>query len=183
MSQEARHFADRVFICEDRIRIYGRHRIMVIRFWPNLMAWNRTRQRKPAWKAFRPLVDLKHRTITHRNRWWEPHDRPNEDDPSAPDGQLLLRIEEGGWNGLHAFFDCIPFDVECAIWDFPSRHWHLLHLAARCPGGLDLIRSNPALAWPTKRNPAGSNSRARSTAFGTSCSSGTFSARVIFTVS
>jgi hypothetical protein len=41
----------------------------------------------------------------------------------------------------------VPWDVRKAIAPFECRQWHLLVMAARCPGALDLITSNPALAY------------------------------------
>jgi hypothetical protein len=45
-----------------------------------------------------------------------------------------------------AYFAAVPREVLQAVEPFAERQWHLMVLAARCPGALDLIRSNPALA-------------------------------------
>ncbi len=45
------------------------------------------------------------------------------------------------------FFGDVPWKIRKAVAPFEDRHWHLLVMAARCPGSLDLIMSNPALAY------------------------------------
>jgi hypothetical protein len=59
-----------------------------------------------------------------------------------------IRDREAREDELRAeFFATIPAEVRSAVQSFPTRQWHLLVLAARCEGGLELIRSNPALAF------------------------------------
>ena len=45
------------------------------------------------------------------------------------------------------YFDQIPDEVRTELLRYGSRRWHLLCLYARCPGALDLSRSNPALCY------------------------------------
>jgi hypothetical protein len=63
---------------------------------------------------------------------------------------------------LARFRKAIPEPVAYRISRFRSRHWHLLAMTARCPGAMDLIRTNPGLAaalasnwafgsWPSSR--------------------------------
>ena len=45
------------------------------------------------------------------------------------------------------YFNAIPDDVRNELLRYWNRRWHLLCLFARCPGALDLSRSNPALCY------------------------------------
>lgn len=53
---------------------------------------------------------------------------------------------------LKNHLDAIPREVQSELWRYPDRHWHLLSLFARCPGALDLSRSNPALCYMLASN-------------------------------
>jgi hypothetical protein len=48
---------------------------------------------------------------------------------------------------VRRYFSSVPWDFRKAIAPFDGRHWHLLVMAARCAGSLDLITNNPALAY------------------------------------
>jgi hypothetical protein len=48
---------------------------------------------------------------------------------------------------VRRYFSDVPWGFRRAIAPFEGRHWHLLVMAARCAGSLDLITSNPALAY------------------------------------
>lgn len=50
------------------------------------------------------------------------------------------------------YFDEIPDEVRTELLRYGSRRWHLLCLFARCPGALDLSRSNPALCYALASN-------------------------------
>ena len=50
------------------------------------------------------------------------------------------------------YFDAIPDDVRDELLRYWNRRWHLLCLFARCPGSLDLSRSNPALCYALASN-------------------------------
>ena len=47
---------------------------------------------------------------------------------------------------FETFFAAIPAEVREVVAQFPERHFSLTSFCARCPGGLDLLRSSPALA-------------------------------------
>ncbi len=53
---------------------------------------------------------------------------------------------------LAPYYDEIPDNVRNEILQYKSRRWHLLCLFARCPGALDLSRSNPALCYALASN-------------------------------
>lgn len=44
------------------------------------------------------------------------------------------------------FLESIPHEVRTLVAEFPTRHWHLLSMIARCPATLDLVREQPAMA-------------------------------------
>lgn len=44
------------------------------------------------------------------------------------------------------FYAAVPTEVREVVAPFPERHFSLVSFCARCPGGLDLLRSTPALA-------------------------------------
>lgn len=50
------------------------------------------------------------------------------------------------------YFDAIPEEVRNELLRYGSRRWHLFCLFARCPGSLDLSRSNPALCYALASN-------------------------------
>lgn len=50
------------------------------------------------------------------------------------------------------YFDAIPDYVRNELLRYWNRRWHLLCLFARCPGSLDLSRSNPALCYALASN-------------------------------
>jgi len=50
------------------------------------------------------------------------------------------------------YFDAIPEEVRNELLRYHTRRWHLLCLFARCPGTLDLSRSNPALCYALASN-------------------------------
>ena len=53
---------------------------------------------------------------------------------------------------MAAYFDLIPPEIRSELLRYRDRRWHLLNLFARCPGALDLSRSNPALAYALASN-------------------------------
>lgn len=50
------------------------------------------------------------------------------------------------------YFDEIPDEVRAELLRYGRRRWHLLCLFARCPGTLDLSRSNPAVCYALASN-------------------------------
>ena len=51
-----------------------------------------------------------------------------------------------------SYFDAIPEEVRNELLRYTNRRWHLFSLFARCPGALDLSRSNPALCYALASN-------------------------------
>jgi len=50
------------------------------------------------------------------------------------------------------YFNAIPQEVRTELMRYPNRRWHLMCLFARCPGAMDLSRSNPALCYALASN-------------------------------
>ena len=50
------------------------------------------------------------------------------------------------------YFDAMPDEVRNDLLRYSGRRWHLLSLFARCPGALDLSRSNPGLCYALASN-------------------------------
>ena len=56
-------------------------------------------------------------------------------------------------HGMQAkYFNTIPQEVRTELMRYPNRRWHLMCLFARCPGAMDLSRSNPALCYALASN-------------------------------
>lgn len=115
--------------------------------WPHPQAWRKTLQ-APWWSHVRPDIHLPAGDLSAAlARAAEPPD-PRSDPGFAsltPAQQAGIRIAA---RARVAWDASIPVHVRDAIAPFPSRHWHLLSLVARCgPAALDLVRANPALAF------------------------------------
>lgn len=129
---------------DDKYYRFTKTSVTVMAGWPRMLAWQRS-ARKPAWRMVRPDCG-----------------RPSLDAPAAcsgscaisPDGERSehCRRSEGDCLRAHdpwlRWCTLIPLEIREAVAIYPERHWHLLSLAARCgQPAVDLMNSNPALAW------------------------------------
>ena len=124
--------------------------------------------RKPQWSRLRPKIDFqegiieatrsRHRFRPDRGIWKDepsnelPEDGlqlelPDLDNPATLEMKRLREEFEKEKQLVRDYFGNVPAEVRNAIAPFQSRQWHLCAMAARCPGSLDLITSNPALAY------------------------------------
>lgn len=82
---------------------------------------------------------------------------------TLPDGQMILpgislpaewraRQAYNDNKALRAFLELIPKEIRLELARYSSRRWHLLAMFARCPGAMDLSRSNPALLYALASN-------------------------------
>ena len=115
--------------------------------WPRPQAWRKTR-RSPWWSHYRPDIRLPEGDLTSEIERISLPVEPSED----PGFEALTPAQKAGIRiAARARLDwyaSIPVEVRNAIAPFPSRHWHLLALIARCgPSALDLVRASPALAF------------------------------------
>lgn len=149
--------------------------MLVVRGWPELRAWRKTLTRP--WQPVRPelcfgnpeLLVADHTPRTQRlpRELHVPSTAAGGDErdelpegglPSLPPAWLpaQLALEADARQRLAATF---PSDIRAVLAPFATRQWHLAVLLARCPGALDLVRSNPALAfclassWCFRRQP------------------------------
>ena len=56
-------------------------------------------------------------------------------------------IERDERNAYGEFYSPIPIEVRKVTANYSDRHWHMLEFMAKCPGALELVQSNPALAF------------------------------------
>jgi len=74
-------------------------------------------------------------------------ERPLAADAGTMDASAEPEALESERQLVRDFFSNVPIDVRDAIAPFESRRWDLLLMAARCPESIDLIKTNPALAY------------------------------------
>ena len=146
----------------DKLRIFSESAVTVIAGWPRILAWKKTRS-KPQWSHFRPtiritvgglVVDVRRRRRDHvldERPWSLMH--------HGHVSQLLLfpsTVQARDYELVRAcnmLGSTIPHEVRSAVSAFSMRQWHLLALLARCgSAALDLVRSNPALAFALASN-------------------------------
>lgn len=138
---------------DGKLYCFEPRRILVASPWPNLLAWVKTPCR-----PWRPTCRFADREIMDRLF-------PREKEPEllTPEGPLAPLAEEDErinreivrrHGAFVSFFDAIPEAERLEALRFRERRWYLLNLFARCPGGLDLSNSNPALAMALACNRA-----------------------------
>ena len=144
-----------------KLYAFSSTRIIVIKGWPELAAWTKTFQ-KPQWSRFRPRLCIETGNLDavrsrHRFRPEDCSDamigcnhsatrNPSEDPEIIALNQSLDRMDEE-MQRVRNYFSPVPIEVRKVIAPFPNRQWHLMVMAARCPGALEMFTSNPALAY------------------------------------
>ena len=126
------------------------------------------KRRSHGWKATRKWADLLFSSRVfpdepYANLGVAPVEIPIEADP----GQLGLdanaakelalrawrhRVREREGKVIADFVATIPADVRSEVMRYRVRQWHVYNVLARCPGALDLSRSNPALLFALASN-------------------------------
>jgi len=141
----------------DKLLLFGWNSVTVVRIWDKPAAWRKSK-RHPAWRACRPHLDL--------NLW---HLRTCVADAEASclranteilNGQLscadnelqeawlaYIRRKNAQIQLYEGFYAQIPAAVREQVSKFAEGHFPLLSFCARCPGGLDLLHSNPAAGF------------------------------------
>jgi hypothetical protein len=142
---------------DGRLVEFRRGRVTVIRPWPPA-AWRKT-QRQPAWRGCRPDLHLNLAPLDERIA--DAVDYMAAATSGEYDAEVNVSIEDirrrvarlqyerDAWRD---FVVHIPDHILQAIKPFPERNYAILSMAARCPGVLDLIQSNPALALMAATN-------------------------------
>ena len=126
-----------------------------------MAAWTKTVHERQ-WRRVRPAIALREASVMpvrsrHRSSW---HRQDNPLTPPAEiDGEFdewMLADPKRRWfvqrsreeqRIVSEFFADIPPHVRSAVEVFQTRQWHLLAMAARCPMAVELLQSNPALAF------------------------------------
>lgn len=144
-----------------KLYAFSSTRIIVIKGWPELAAWTKTFQ-KPQWSRFRPRLCIETGNLDavrsrHRSRPGDCSDatigsnhsapRQPSNDPEMIALNLSLDRMEQEMQRVRDYFNPVPTEVRTAIAPFPNRQWHLMVMAARCPESLEMLASNPALAY------------------------------------
>lgn len=134
-----------------KLYIFRSESIEVMRAWPNPIAWKKTHS-YPRWVYFRPeytfpsgKLESKIRRLSAayeiRGQLLLPFFKPKEE---------VERIIELNWV---RWFTTVPMEIRNILSRFRDRQWYLLVLLARCgPAAMDLVRSNPALAYALASN-------------------------------
>ncbi len=134
----------------DHLYVFDRKEILVISGGPIPQAWRKTAER--GWCAARPSIP--HYTVhlslpeAEESPLWH-----LQDGLYAKGGQYLFPFMEQvrdacyGHRAWVAWLRGLDYASRRAVEPFWERQWHLLMLAMRCPGAMDLMRSCPALAF------------------------------------
>jgi hypothetical protein len=132
--------------------------VLVMKGWPDPRAW--FKRRSHSWRPTRKLADA----IFSRRDFVEGTNVPEKPGQPfvLPDGQLALpglsyeeslaRIKYSYYVARSGFMELTHADVRQELQRYSDRRWHMLNLFARCPGSIDLSRSNPALAYALASN-------------------------------
>ena len=138
---------------DGKLYCFDARRVLVARAWPDLRAWTRTRC-----LPWRPTCRVADREIM--DRLFPPGEPARSLEPALPLAPLDAADQRINWSlarehqALGGFFDAIPDEVRGEALRFPERRWQVLNLVARCQGGLELCRANPALAFALACNRA-----------------------------
>ncbi len=133
--------------------------VLVMQGWPDPRAW--FKRRSHGWRPTRKWADA----LFSEPQFLEktpPPEKPTRPF-TLPGGQMILpgvviaaeyRRRRAYWNRLAstAFINLIPWEVRQELQKYCDRRWHLMNILARCPGSLDLSRSNPALLFALASN-------------------------------
>lgn len=137
---------------DGKLYCFSPRRLLVASPWPDLRAWVKTPCRpwqhtcRAADLEIMPnlaLVGMEPRCLTTKTTGG-----------SGGFEAWLDYIEKRRRGAFTAFFMTIPEEAREEALKFQERRWFLLNLFARCPGGLDLSRANPALAMALACNRA-----------------------------
>ena len=117
--------------------------ILVLGPWPEPQAWFKNSQM--GWHSSRERADKVFSAILFAK---------GDEDCNLPEAEdVQLRDAIRYVHRMQAkYFDAIPDEVRAELLRYSERRWHLQCLFGRCPGALDLSRSNPALCFALASN-------------------------------
>jgi hypothetical protein len=128
---------------------FTKRHVLVLSPWPDPRAW--FKRRSHGWKATRKWADevFTNRVLTSPLLVDEPLQQQLLLDglPLVPAdaNEMMLRAEARNCKAAQAYRDGIPAEILEELNRYTVRKWYLFNTMARCPGALDLSRSNPAL--------------------------------------
>lgn len=156
LSANCQPFTPGVVWKRDRLLVFDKDCVTVMRLWPRPAAWRKSAS-QPQWRPCRPEIDLNLREPERKSRAAEARCLRESSDlyagqlyfpgfslPYAVRAALRAARELEAWRT--AMRD-IPPAVRAAVRAFPERQFALLSFCARCPGALDLLDATPALAF------------------------------------
>lgn len=120
--------------------------------WPAPMAWRKSNG-DAGWSHLRPSLALPRRRVAGEISRFHARERKFPYKLHLSGAEEKAAIRRGEKLARLAWAARVPDPVRRAIAPFSTRQWHLLSMVARCgDGALDLIRSNPALAFMLASN-------------------------------
>jgi hypothetical protein len=132
----------------DKLYVFGTFAIVVVRCWPELMAWKKTRQH-PTWMPCRPALDSRDARLglQYSISGGDPFEL------RAPNSRQLLlpfpdREREKASQYTQAWADWfrqIPPEIRRYVADFRCRYYHVFSLCGRSSEAFHTWRDNPAL--------------------------------------
>lgn len=142
-----------------KLYVYAPYQMLVIRGWPEMRAWTMS-ARERQWKCCRPEIDLGRfmiltpyqphnafATAAERERPFTGIAKSAEWRGPKSTREWLAQRQAAEHQMVADYFSPVPEPVREVVKGFRLRQWHTLVLAARCQGAVDLLLSNPALAW------------------------------------
>ena len=125
---------------KNKLYLFKRDEILVVRGYPDLRAWRKTPQ-QPLWHPCRPA-----KLNLNFCKAFDP--------PFPSKFPNYLNQKERRRQAMKQFVSRFPPEIVQLVTRFAcgERHYHLLQLAIRCPGGIDLLDNNPGLAFALANN-------------------------------
>jgi hypothetical protein len=124
---------------DGKLYLFSKTDIVVMRLWPDMLAWRRTKTK--AWYSIRRHADeVLCSSGRKANQFTSTFVGPHED----------CHKKRAQHNAEYVFapaLETIPAREEALAFSLTERRWHALALMARCPGATDLFESNPGLAF------------------------------------
>jgi hypothetical protein len=129
----------------DKLYAFEPGSIVVMRLWPDMLAWRRTRT-KP-WSPTRKWADQVLRHPALEPGYLERYHHLRHAFGGPPQYGDLMDGFKLSLPASMAAFSTIPDGERQIASKFTDRRWHVLALMARCPGAADLLEANPALGF------------------------------------
>jgi hypothetical protein len=139
---------------DGKLSAFGDRDIVVLRGWPEPMAWRRTRTK--SWQPTRQYAEATFAAVLKKANVLPGHYgiEPEMDVPTLVPGERVP-IEQYYYAHIlpqereiaGKFLAKTPADVLTELGRHTDRHWQLYCLFARCPGAVELAKEQPVLAY------------------------------------